>query len=71
MLEQSVIVRDPEIMGGTPCFRGTRVPFKNLLDYLEGGETLEEFLEDFPGVTREMAIASLQDAKESLFARIA
>lgn len=66
-----MIVRDPEIMGGTPCFRGTRVPFKNLLDYLEGGETLEEFLEDFPGVTREMAIASLQDAKESLFARIA
>jgi len=66
-----VIVRDPEVMGGTPCFRGTRVPFKNLLDYLEGGETLDEFLEDFPGVTREMAIASLEDAKESLFARIA
>ena len=71
MPEQSVIVRDPEVMGGTPCFRGTRVPFKNLLDYLEGGETLDEFLEDFPGVTREMAIASLEDAKESLFARIA
>jgi uncharacterized protein (DUF433 family) len=71
MLEQSVIVRDPEIMGGTPCFRGTRVPFKNLLDYLEGGETLDEFLEQFPGVTREMAIDALEDAKESLFARIA
>ena len=62
---------DPEIMGGTPCFRGTRVPFKNLLDYLEGGETLDEFLEDFPGITREMAIAALESAKESLFARIA
>jgi uncharacterized protein (DUF433 family) len=71
MLEQSVIVRDPEIIGGTPCFRGTRVPFKNLLDYLEGGETLDEFLEQFSGVTREMAIAALEDAKESLFARIA
>jgi uncharacterized protein (DUF433 family) len=64
-------VRDPEIIGGTPCFRGTRVPFKNLLDYLEGGETLDEFLEQFPGVTREMAIPALEDAKESLFARIA
>jgi uncharacterized protein (DUF433 family) len=71
MLEQSVIVIDPEIMGGTPCFRGTRVPFKNLLDYLEGGETLDEFLDHFPGVTREMAIAALESAKESLFARIA
>ena len=71
MLKQSVIVRDPEIMGGTPCFRSTRVPFKNLLDYLEGGEILDVFLDHFPGVTREMAIAALEDAKESLFARIA
>jgi len=71
MLEQSVIVRDPEIMGGTPCFRGTRVPFKNLLDYLEGGETLDVFLDHFQGVAREMAVSALEDAKESLFARIA
>ena len=71
MLEQSVIVRDPDIMGGTPCFRGTRVPFKNLLDYLEGGETLDVFLDHFLGVTREMAVSALEDAKESLFARIA
>jgi len=66
-----VIVIDPEIMSGTPCFRGTRVPFQALLDYLEGGETLDEFLEQFPGVTRAMAIAALESAKESLLARIA
>jgi uncharacterized protein (DUF433 family) len=47
-----VIVRDPDILGGTAVFRGTRVPFKNLLDYLEGGHTLVEFLEEFPSVTR-------------------
>lgn len=66
-----VIVRNPEIMGGTPCFRGTRVPFQTLLDYLEGGSTLDEFLEQFSGVSREMAIAALESAKESLLARIA
>lgn len=66
----SVIVRDPEILGGTPCFRGTRVPFKNLLDYIETGETLDEFLEDFPSVTREMAVESLETAKDSLLAGI-
>ncbi len=58
-------------MSGTPCFRGTRVPFQTLLDYLEGGETLNEFLEHFPGVTREMAVAALENAKESLLAQIA
>jgi uncharacterized protein (DUF433 family) len=66
---KNVIVRDPEILGGTPVFRGTRVPLKNLFDYLEGGETLEEFLEGFPSVTREMAIAALEEAKELLSAR--
>ncbi len=66
-----VIVIDPEIMSGTPCFRGTRVPFKNLIDYLEGGHSLGEFLEQFPTVTREMAIQALEEAKESLLARIA
>ncbi|MBV9781601.1 MAG: DUF433 domain-containing protein [Acidobacteriaceae bacterium] len=68
---EKVIIRDPEIMSGEPCFRGTRVPFKNLLDYIEHGHTLDEFLEQFPGVTREMAIAALESAKESLLARIA
>ena len=65
-----VIVRDPEILGGIPCFRGTRVPFQNLLDYLEAGDTLDEFLEQFPTVTREMAVEALETAKDSLLARI-
>ena len=68
-----VIVRDPDILGGTAVFRGTRVPFKNLLDYLEGGHTLveflEEFLEEFPSVTREAAIAALEHAKELVIAQ--
>ena len=67
----TVIVRDQEILGGIPCFRGTRVPFQNLLDYLEAGDTLDKFLEQFPTVTREMAIEALETAKDSLLARIA
>ena len=66
----SVIVRDPEILGGIPCFRGTRVPFQNLLDYLEAGDSLDQFLEQFPTVTREMAIEALESAKDSLLSRI-
>jgi len=58
-----IIVKDPEILGGTPVFRGTRVPLQNLLDYLEGGETLDEFLDDFPSVSREQAIAALQEIR--------
>jgi uncharacterized protein (DUF433 family) len=65
-----VIVRDPEILGGIPCFRGTRVPFQNLLEHLEAGDTLDEFLEQFPTVTREMAIEALETAKDSLLAGI-
>ena len=65
----NVIVKDPEILGGIPVFRGTRVPFKNLLDYLEGGHTLNEFLEEFPSVTREAAIAALEQAKELVIAQ--
>jgi uncharacterized protein (DUF433 family) len=70
MAQEPVIVRNPEIMSGTPCFRGTRVPFQTLLDYLEGGETLDEFLQQFPTVTREMAIAALESAKNMLLASI-
>jgi uncharacterized protein (DUF433 family) len=55
-----VIVVDPDVMSGTPCFRGTRVPFKNLIDYLEGGHPLGEFLDQFPTVTREMAVQALE-----------
>jgi uncharacterized protein (DUF433 family) len=68
-MAERVIVIDPDIMNGTPCFRGTRVPFKNLMDYLKGGHPLDEFLRQFPTVTREMAIQALEEAKESLLAR--
>lgn len=63
-----VIQSDPEILGGTPVFVGTRVPFQSLLDYLEGGETLDDFLEDFPTVTRQQAVSALEQAKEALLA---
>jgi uncharacterized protein (DUF433 family) len=59
---ERVIVSDPEILSGTPCFRGTRVPFKNLIDYLKGGHSLGEFLEQFPTVTREVAGIALEAA---------
>jgi uncharacterized protein (DUF433 family) len=62
-----VIVSDPDILDGTPVFNGTRVPFKNLIDYLQGGDNLDEFLEQFPSVTREAAIAALEHAKELVF----
>jgi uncharacterized protein (DUF433 family) len=63
MQATQIIVKDPDILGGTPVFRGTRVPFQALLDYLEGGETLDEFLDDFPTVSRDAAIAALDLAK--------
>lgn len=66
-----MIIIDPEILNGTPCFRGTRVPFKNLIDYLEGGHSLGEFLSQFATVTREMAVLALEEAKNSLLAKIA
>ena len=70
-MAERVIVSDADVMSGRPCFRGTRVPFKNLIDYLEGGHSLGEFLRQFPTVTHEMAVQALEDAKESLLARIA
>jgi uncharacterized protein (DUF433 family) len=57
---------DPEIMGGTPVFTGTRVPVQNLVDYLEGGESIDEFLAGFPTVKREQVIGFIEAAKESL-----
>jgi uncharacterized protein (DUF433 family) len=67
---QSVIIKDRNILGGEPVFRGTRVPFKALTDYLEGGETLDEFLEQYPSVTRELAIAAIEEARTSLVANL-
>ena len=64
-----VVHSDPEIMGGTPVFVGTRVPLRNLIDYLEGDYSLDEFLDDFPSVSREQAVAALEAAHEALIAR--
>jgi uncharacterized protein (DUF433 family) len=63
------IVRDAEIMHGTPVFRGTRVPVQTLFDYLEGGERIEDFLEGFPTVSRALALEALEEAKQLLLAR--
>ncbi|HXS58880.1 MAG TPA: DUF433 domain-containing protein [Hanamia sp.] len=57
---------DPEVMSGTPVFAGTRVPVKNLFDYMEGGDDLSEFLDDFPSVSKEAAVAVLEMARLSL-----
>jgi uncharacterized protein (DUF433 family) len=64
-----VIAKNRDILGGTPVFRGTRVPIQTLFDYLEGGETLEDFLEGFPTVSRDSAVAALEEAKHLLLAR--
>ena len=66
-MDTTHISRDPEIMSGTLCFKGTRVPVQNLFDYLEGTSSLEEFLQDFPSVSREAAVAVIEDAKGRLF----
>jgi len=71
-MERSQIVHsNPEILGGTPVFVGTRVPVQTLLVYLERGETLEEFLDNFPTVSREQAVAFLEEAGRALLAQIA
>ena len=63
---QSPIHSNPEILGGTPVFVGTRVPVRALIDYLEGGDSLDQFLSDFPSVTREQAVAALEEAAAAL-----
>jgi uncharacterized protein (DUF433 family) len=65
-----IIIKDPEILGGEPVFRGTRVPFKILIEYLEGGDTLDQFLEQYPSVSRELAIAAIEEARLSLVAQL-
>ena len=69
MSKERLILRSDEILGGTPVFAGTRVPVKTLFDYLEGGDTLDEFLEDFPAVSREHAVKVLERMKETLLAQ--
>jgi uncharacterized protein (DUF433 family) len=67
---KEAIVRDPEVMDGTPVFRGTRVPVQTLFDYLENGESLDEFLEGLPTVGRQLAIQVLEESKALLLARV-
>ena len=67
-MNQNIVHSDPEILGGTSVFVGTRVPVKNLFDYLEGGYTLEQFLDQFPSVSRNQAIAALELAREAIAA---
>lgn len=65
-----IIIKDPNILGGEPVFRGSRVPFKALIDYLEGGDTLDQFLEEYPTVSRELAISAIEEARLSLVAQL-
>ena len=69
MQADSVVHSDPNISGGTPVFRGTRVPVQSLFDYLEGGETLDEFLKQFPSVSKEQARAALSLARDYVLTR--
>lgn len=69
MPEVSLITRSEDILGGTPVFAGTRVPVQTLFDYLEGGDSLDEFLDDFPAVSREHAIKVLEKMKETYLAQ--
>jgi len=66
----AIVVKNPGVLSGEPVFRGTRVPFKSLTDYLEHGRSLGEFLDDFPGVSRQDAIAALDQARSSLVATL-
>ena len=69
-VSENVIIKDPNILGCEPVFSGTRVPFKVLIDYLEGGDTLDQFLEEYPSVSRELAIAAIEEARLSLIAQL-
>lgn len=67
---ERIIVKDPKILGGEPVFRGTRVPFKILTDYLEGGDSLDDFLEQYPSISREAAVAAIEEARISLVSHL-
>ena len=67
-MKSTVVTSSPDVMGGTPVFAGTRVPIENLLDYLEGGESIEDFLEGFPSVSREQVITFLEETKARVVA---
>ncbi|MGE5215719.1 MAG: DUF433 domain-containing protein [Chloroflexota bacterium] len=67
-MKKTVVARSPDVMGGAPVFAGTRVPIQTLIDYLEGGDTIDDFLEGFPTVRREQVIAFLEEAKDRMAA---
>lgn len=67
---ETAISRDPDVMHGVPVFRGTRVPVQTLFEYIEGGDTLDDFLGGFPTVSRELAIRALEEAKQLLLTRV-
>lgn len=69
-MDTRIISRSPDVMGGTPVFSGSRVPIQTLLDYLEAGESIDDFLEGFPSVSREQVIAFLEQAKDRLIADV-
>jgi uncharacterized protein (DUF433 family) len=69
-MQEAAITRDPEVMHGTPVFRGTRVPVQTIFDYLEGGDSLDDFLEGFPTVSRALAIQVLEECKDLRVARV-
>ena len=67
-MKTKIVVSSPNVMGGTPVFRGTRVPVQTLMDYIENGQTIDDFLEGFPTVTRAQVVDFLEEAKESILA---
>jgi uncharacterized protein (DUF433 family) len=69
-MKRPIVSRSADVMGGTPVFHGTRVPVQTLLDYLEAGESIDDFLEGFPSVTREQVIAFLEEAKDRVIAEL-
>jgi uncharacterized protein (DUF433 family) len=71
MKDKSIITSSADVMGGTPVFAGTRVPVQTLLDYLKGGESIDDFLEGFPTVSREQVIALLEEAEEQIVKLVA
>ena len=69
-MQEVLITRDPEVMHGTPVFRGTRVPVQTLFDYLENGDSLDDFLEGFPTVSRKLTVKVLEESKELRLAKV-
>jgi uncharacterized protein (DUF433 family) len=70
-MAEKIVVRSSEVLGGTPVFRGTRVPFRTMMEYLEAGDSIDDFLQDFPTVSRADVIAALEQAKSLVIERVA